>query len=258
MKPNTDNLPVNPVKASPEAPHTQVAGEARWTMLCDFDGTISPHDTADLLIEAFGNARCQNLENDWLAGEIGSRACMGGQIGELRASRSELDRLIDDIHIDPGFPGFVDAAEAFGFEVIVVSDGLDYVISRILRRYGLERLPIQANCLTALSGRRWSLSFPFAQADCASGHCKCHQARTAGRRGHRSLLIGDGTSDFCVAARADRVWAKGPLAEHCQQQQIPFELMHDFSQAQAMLSELGLEVNGVEIESDDQRNRIFA
>ena len=134
MTPNTDRRRLPSAAAGPA-----------WTVLCDFDGTVTAHDTADRLIDTFGNARCQALEQAWLAGDIGSRACMDGQIGEVRATRRELDRVIDGIPIDPGFPGFVHAAEARGMEVLVVSDGLDYVISRILARHGLARLPIRAN-----------------------------------------------------------------------------------------------------------------
>lgn len=228
-----------------------------WSVLCDFDGTISPRDTADCLIDAFGNARCQQLEQAWLAGEIGSRTCMGEQIAELRASRAELDRLIDAIHIDPGFPDFVRTAEALGVEVIVVSDGLDYVIARILARYGLTRLPIRANRLTATAPCRWRLSFPFARSGCTSGHCKCAQVRTAHGHSRRTLLIGDGTSDFCAAARADRVWAKGRLAEYCQQQRIAYQPLRDFTEARSMLSGLRAGFNREDNHPDDRGNRVF-
>lgn len=258
MNPNTENPVIGRTDivegrdASP-SPDTDA-----WLLLCDFDGTITPSDTADCLIEAFGNARCQSLESSWLAGDIGSMACMGGQIGELRASRSDLDRMIDGIDIDPGFPCFVETAHAMGFEVRVVSDGLDYVIKRILERYGLGQLPIYANHLTALADQRWHLAFPFAREGCASGHCKCTQAQAARRQGRPSLLIGDGTSDFCVAAQADWVWAKGRLAAHCQQHKIAFEPLQDFEQARAMLSCLNSDANELEGKSHGQRNRVFA
>ena len=229
-----------------------------WLLLCDFDGTITPTDTADRLIEAFGNDHCQTLESAWLVGEIGSRACMGGQVSELRASQSALDRLIDEIEIDPGFPGFVTSAHAMGFEVRVISDGLDYVIGRILERHGLEQLPVFANHLSALADHRWQLTFPYAREGCSSGHCKCSQVQMARRQGRPSLLIGDGTSDFCVAAQVDRVWAKGKLVRHCQQHQIPFEPLQDFSRAQAMLSWLNPVEPALEGNSLDQRYRILA
>lgn len=258
MNQNTDTPPKVRADTSEEEGTSLLTDADTWLVLCDFDGTITPNDTADRLIEAFGNDRCHALETAWLAGEIGSRVCMDGQISELRASQAELDQLVDSIYIDPGFPGFVTAAQAMGFEVRVVSDGLDYVIARILRRYGLEQLPIYANRLTAFTDRRWKLTFPFAKATCSSGHCKCDQAQRARRQGRPSLLIGDGTSDFCVAARTDRVWAKGRLATYCQQQQIPFEPLRDFAQARAMLTRLRPGADQLERESHDQRNRIFA
>ena len=44
-----------------------------WTILCDFDGTISVEDVIDALLDRFGRPGWEVLEQDWRAGRIGRR-----------------------------------------------------------------------------------------------------------------------------------------------------------------------------------------
>lgn len=190
---------------------------AVWSVLCDFDGTISTIDVTDTLLEAFGKPGWREFEDEWRAGRIGSRACMRQQIACLDASREELDEVIDAIAVDEGFTAFVDAAGSRGWDLSIVSDGLDYAIFRVLRRHGLPALPVYANRLSQEGPRSWKLDFPHADAACsqASGMCKCAFARRARTAGNKVLMIGDGRSDFCVAGVADIVFAKAGLIEYC-------------------------------------------
>jgi HAD superfamily phosphoserine phosphatase-like hydrolase len=120
---------------------------AAWSVLCDFDGTISTSDVTDALLEAFGKKGWREIEEDWLAGRIGSLACMRRQIACLDASKEKLDEVIDAIGVDEGFAAFVDAVAGHGWDLSIVSDGLDYAIERILRRHRLLALPLYANHL---------------------------------------------------------------------------------------------------------------
>jgi 2-hydroxy-3-keto-5-methylthiopentenyl-1-phosphate phosphatase len=124
---------------------------------------------------------------------------------------------------------------AHGLPVTVVSDGLDRVATAMLARAGLE-LPIVANHLDWLGADRWRLGFPHAREDCraAAGHCKC--ATLAAEPHALRVLIGDGRSDFCAAATADLVIAKGALARHCGDNAIAFEPFVDFAGASTILA----------------------
>ena len=51
-----------------------------------------------------------------------------------------------------------------------------------------------------------------------------------------NLLIGDGRSDFCAAASADLVIAKGALAVYCGKNGIAFEPFIDFAGASTILA----------------------
>jgi 2,3-diketo-5-methylthio-1-phosphopentane phosphatase len=210
---------------------------SHWTILCDFDGTIALDDTTDTLLERFGQPGWERLESDWRAGRIGSHDCMAGQVALLDMSRAELDAHLADRAIDPAFAEFVRVAQAGGAQVEVLSDGLDYAIRTILGRHGLDWLPITSNRLEPAGERRWRLEFPNASPACrvASGTCKCMRAQATRKR---VLLIGDGASDFCVAAASDFVFAKGALIAHCVEKRIPHAAIHGFADALAQLPAL--------------------
>lgn len=211
---------------------------SQWTILCDFDGTVSVEDITDSVLERFGRPGWQDIEQAWKRGEIGSRECMERQIALVDASREELDAHLDGMAIDRAFPAFAEAVRDAGVPMAIVSDGLDYAIRRILGNYGLTGLPIVANRLEAAGERGWTLDFPYAGANCRSGHCKCATSGSAHAARQRVLVIGDGASDFCVAGEADLVFAKHRLIEHCRSAGIPYVPITSFADALDLLPTL--------------------
>jgi 2-hydroxy-3-keto-5-methylthiopentenyl-1-phosphate phosphatase len=216
-----------------------------WTLLCDFDGTVSVEDTTDTLLERFGKPGWEVLEAEWRQGRIGSRDCMAGQVALLDMDKAELDAHLVERNIDPAFPDFVRTAQAQGMHVEILSDGLDYAIRSILARNAIDHLPITANRLESVAERGWRLDFPNASATCsaASGTCKCaraarfQQSLTASRKKY-VLMIGDGASDFCVSGSADFVFAKGKLIDYCRINSIPHAPIAGFADALTLLPAL--------------------
>lgn len=211
---------------------------SNWTILCDFDGTISHQDVTDTLLVRYGRPGWEALEEAWQRGEIGSRECMRRQVALLDMSAADLHSSLNQITIDPGFHRFVQHAFQLGMEVCVVSDGLDHAISTVLSREGLGQIPIVANQLLPSGFRCWKLETPWAQAGCASANCKCGQLNDHQKAGKRVLYVGDGTSDYCVSANADYVLAKSRLLEYCRNNGIPHAAFIDFDEALLRLSSL--------------------
>jgi len=215
-----------------------IPSSAPWTILCDFDGTIAVEDVIDSMLVRFGRPGWEALEDDWRAGRIGSRDCMQGQVSLLDVSRDELDAHLDTLGIDHGFAAFVELAHDCRVGLRIVSDGLDYAIARILGRYGLDHLPVSANRLQPAGPRQWTLQSPSSSAGCGAGTCKCAVASHAAMAPARTLLIGDGASDFCAADRVDFVFAKHRLIEHCRSAGIPYAPIASFEEAIALLPSL--------------------
>jgi 2,3-diketo-5-methylthio-1-phosphopentane phosphatase len=204
-------------------------------VLVDFDGTIAPIDTTDLLLETYALPEWRLIEEDWKAGRIGSRECLVRQIDLVRATPAQMDNFINELEIDAGFSRFVNLVERLGHSLAVVSDGLDRTINNVLERNDID-VPHFANHLEWRGGDRWRLSFPHARSDCAalSGNCKCSFAD--GRPRELKVLVGDGRSDFCLAGRADLVLAKSGLLKHCRTNDLPHIPFENFDQATVLLA----------------------
>lgn len=208
---------------------------SKCQVLVDFDGTIATVDTTDLLLERFAEPAWQDVEDDWKAGRIGSRECMLRQMALVRATPAALDAFVASIEIDPAFPAFVALCRSRGLAITVVSDGLDRTVEAVLRKHGLD-LPFRANHLEWLGGDRWRLTFPHARGDCRSlaGTCKCKFAEAS--PGTVRVVVGDGRSDFCVAAQVDLVLAKGALARHAQASGMTHFPINSFAEATPLLA----------------------
>jgi 2,3-diketo-5-methylthio-1-phosphopentane phosphatase len=209
-------------------------------IICDFDGTITPRDTTDRVLEALADPAWRELEARWVATEITASECMRQQIALVGGAQAELDAVLDDAELDPGFREFVIWAETRGLPVSVVSDGVDYFIGRILSRHGLAHLPVVANRLTGEPGA-WRLEQPWSRKGCAagSGVCKCEVTGPWGGDRPSTVYVGDGRSDFCVSGRTDVLFAKGALADYAAargQAFLPFETFHDVTRALARLT----------------------
>ena len=209
-------------------------------IICDFDGTISPEDVTDGILSRFAEPEWVEIETAWKSGLIGSRECMRDQIALVQADKSEIDRYLDSVSIDPHFPAFTAFCNENSIKLNIVSDGIDYAIHRILSRYKLGPLSVMANRLKYSGASSYGLEFPYAKGTCtsAAGTCKCDIARGAydGRAAYTStLLIGDGASDYCVARHVDFTFAKDRLLEHCRSHGLPHVQFTDFDHARLLL-----------------------
>ena len=199
-------------------------------VLCDFDGTISVKDVTDTLLSYFGQDGCDELEELWVNGKIGSQECMSKQIALMDASLEEVNQVLSKIEIDPMFKSFLDYTEKNNIPVHVVSDGLDYSIQFILKHHGIEHLPIFANRLLHDNARSWRLEFPYANKDCIkqSGNCKCNHVKQQ-QFFPKILYVGDGTSDYCVSHHVDFVFAKDKLVNYCKKNKIAHCAINSFT-----------------------------
>ena len=163
-----------------------------WTLLCDFDGTISVEDTTDTLLERFGKPGWEVLETEWRAGRIGSRDCMAGQVALLDMDRAELDAHLAERGMDPAFADFVRDAQAQGMHVEILSDGLDYAIRTILARDALDHLPITANRLEAAGDRAGASHFRMRIRPASRRAAPASARARRGFRARRRLPPGSG------------------------------------------------------------------
>jgi 2-hydroxy-3-keto-5-methylthiopentenyl-1-phosphate phosphatase len=203
------------------------------SVLIDFDGTVVLEDTTDLVLERFADPAWRIVEQDWVAGRIGSHECLAQQIDLVRAGAADLDRLADEATIDPAFVDFVATGHKLGLRMVIASDGFDRIIHRVLHR-ACVTLPVVSNRLIPAGADRWRTDFPHFREQCLSqsGNCKCALFDVPGPR----ILIGDGRSDFCPAEQATLVLAKNSLIGHCRKTGIDHVAIDGFADATRALS----------------------
>ncbi len=212
-------------------------------MLSDFDGTISLHDTGLEMMTRLNLEAAWELEDRWRGGEIGSAECLAGQWAMVTLPEAELLALLDDLPLDPDFPAFVQLCRERGADLAVLSDGLDLYVNRMLARLGLrtcfrpEKLPPLSECVATYANHgEWTpqgvrVSFAGDARECdACGNCKSAWLRVL-RPGHRRVIyLGDGYSDMCVARHVEVRFAKGHLAEFCDQQGLAYHPLGSFAE----------------------------
>ncbi len=205
----------------------------------DFDGTITQADVTDRILEELAHPMWREVEDEWVRGLIGSRECLERQMALVDASPEQLNAVIDAIPLDPTFAAFYQLTERQGIPFYVVSDGFDYVISRILKRAGVDGQLENGRHLYAshleATGRRLAASFPHS--DCEHGCATCKAAAMRRLRGENSqvVFVGDGFSDRFAVEEADVVFAKKQLLGYCRRRRIGCRAFETFADVQAKL-----------------------
>ena len=138
----------------------------------------------------------------------------------LKADHAEIEDFLKTMRIDPTFPDFLAAVSDAGLPLTVVSDGYDVSVNQVLAQNDIKYLDVVANKFVFGENGKCGVAFPFGDPDCAvdAGTCKC--AAMGRLRNRKSLLIGNGFSDFCTAGAADFVFAKDELVDHCRSEGI--------------------------------------
>jgi 2-hydroxy-3-keto-5-methylthiopentenyl-1-phosphate phosphatase len=114
-------------------------------------------------------------------------------------------------------------------EIVIVSDGLDYYIEKMLIRRGLAHLDFFANSVQ-LNENTLHVKFPFYDLlDCKScGNCKTYHMEKYKADGYFVVYVGNGFSDRCPSEYADLVFAKGDLLRHCRKNGIESTSFNNF------------------------------
>ncbi len=186
------------------------------SIYCDFDGTITKEDSVNKFFEIHAPKEWMDSEKLWIEGKISSKENAITQVGLLKnISQQQLDDYINSIEIDDYFLDFVDYVKLKNIKLTILSDGFDLFIKNVLEHYDLD-IPFYANKLTYKNGN-FSIEFPYYNENCdkKAGMCKCQKVKEG-----KFCYIGDGTSDLCIASKADLLFASKNLHEYCKKNNI--------------------------------------
>lgn len=208
---------------------------AKRAVLTDFDGTITRTDVGEAILDEFAPAEWWEIEEQHRARAIGTRESMARQFALVRTPKEEMLRFVDRIaEIDESFRDFVAFCRRRGFVLEIVSEGLDFYIRHLLRKWDVD-LPVRTNRVIFESGSV-RIEYPWADATCTlCGTCKLLRLFQLRASGYRTAYVGDGHSDLCPAIEADLVFAKAELAALCLTEEIEFVPFDRFSDVQRRL-----------------------
>ena len=209
-------------------------------LFLDFDGTVSTRDAIDLMLERFADEKWIAVEERWKSGSIGSRECLSEQVALIRASRDEIDGLLDEIRLDNGFYELLKHARRHNIKTQIISDGFDYCIERLLSRIKAHQRPSFFSSHLEFQDGKWQTDFPHSSDLCEHrcATCKPLLMMKLNPKELPTIFVGDGLSDRYAARAADLVFAKNGLAKYCSAEQIDFLPYGDLYDVAHSLSKL--------------------
>jgi len=155
---------------------------------------------------------------------------------------ARLEEFISRFEIDEHFVAFRNFCAFREIPLVVLSDGLDFYVERILVRNGLGDCTFFANHLdfkTIDGTTKFEVSFPYTDSECLlCGNCKRNHMMTLSADDDVIVYIGDGISDRCPIRYADIVFAKKELIKYCQQENISYVEYSNFCDVQTRLESL--------------------
>jgi 2-hydroxy-3-keto-5-methylthiopentenyl-1-phosphate phosphatase len=197
-------------------------------ILVDFDGTITQNDVGALFFDTFAKEESTKIVSLWVKGQISSKECLERLCQVTKAGRWELEKFALSQKIDGKFPDFVDYCKCKKLKLVILSDGLDFYIKLILKKFELEELPFFSNVLR-FENNRLKPEFPYFYQGCGNcGNCKKYHLQNLKKANQQVIYIGDGLSDKCAAQEADSVLAKNDLRRFCVEEEIRHYSFNDF------------------------------
>jgi len=206
---------------------------------CDFDGTVITTDAGNAFFERFSGPSMWEDNTLYRNGSISAQELYRRNAAKISGLTSaKIDSFCRECIVDPSFPPFHRWLLDRGYPCLIVSDGFDVYIERILTSAQLD-IPYRANTMVVREAGTCSVDFPYSFPDCTcSANCKRNHLLLNSGDADYIVYIGDGISDFCPAQYADIVFAKGALETFCQQQNITFKRYTGFDDVRRALEEM--------------------
>lgn len=210
----------------------------RVVVLVDFDGTAAAQNVAETLLERYG-ADAVSEGDAWKRhreafrkGDMTLREYQELAFNGVDVTLAEMSEGLKGLCWPrEGFQEFISYCNTNDIQVIIVTNGLYFYVNSVLEHAGIDGLQV---CAVGCEGEPHSLQYSYSHdtPECWEwGNCKCHVLEGSRSYGDvRTVMIGDGYSDYCAARLADAAFARATMRTHCDANDvsyIPFEDFHD-------------------------------
>lgn len=175
------------------------------SIACDFDGTITTIDTAELTLRKFAAGKWEEFDILLGEGKISLEECMIEQLKLIKVSKEEIIRMLDSaVVLRSGFEELVEFCRIKDIEFTILSAGLDFYIDHVVTKYGWNNLK-RASGTTTFTADGISIEFPKHHFT-DSKTFKEDFVRGQKEEKKDVWYFGDGTSDREGALAADMVF----------------------------------------------------
>jgi 2,3-diketo-5-methylthio-1-phosphopentane phosphatase len=209
-------------------------------IFCDFDGTIAIEDIGNLFYRQFGDPKISDdAVQKWREGKISSIECLSTECKSIKnLTLQKAYEFIDQQKIDETFIDFAKFCKEKNLDLIILSDGLDLYIDRILKRYNLD-IKFFANSIRIKDDGTAEMVFPYSDSVCLKcANCKRNHIINNSSDDDITIYIGDGHSDRCPIEYVDYIFAKDHLLKHCELNRISYFPFDNFNSVKLAIEKL--------------------
>ena len=202
---------------------------------CDFDGTITEEDVSFVMLDAFADGDWKQLFTEYEEGKISVGYFNTTAFAMVKADRqSLLEIAMSKIKVRPGFHELVACCRRKGFRFVIVSNGLDFYIEKILRDAGLADIEVYA-AKTQFHPEGLKVHYIGPDGNQLDSDFKVAYVNSFLKEGYRIIYAGNGTSDIAPAKMCSHIFATGALLAYCQQTNLGCTPFTDFNEVVRVL-----------------------
>ena len=201
----------------------------RVALLVDFDETAAQQNVAETLLKKFGGEGWQGFRESFRNGTMNLRHYQEQAFNEIDTPLGEMGQALAKLAcLRPGFKTLYSYCQSNAIQLSIVTNGLEFYVDAVLQEAKLRSIPSYSIGVNG-TPRNLEYSYPYATEECWEwGNCKCKVLFEHRNGGTNIVFIGDGRSDLCAARKADFVFARSTLLEHCEVLGLSHQEFNDF------------------------------
>ena len=187
---------------------------------CDFDGTITEEDVSFILLDTFARGDWRQLLEQYRNGKISVGHLNREAFAMVKADRKNLvESMNGRVKIRAGFHELISYCHREGFRFVIVSNGLDFYIDKILKELGLHDIEVFA-AKTSFLPEGLNVQYIGPDGHILEEGFKESYVDLFLKSGYRIVYAGNGASDFPAARRCHHIFATGELLTNCKENNV--------------------------------------